>query len=126
MLVRFGIAETLAEKEKCYQEIARIRGKATIKNLSHDYYDVLDKWWHLAIRELVALPDAKNSSKWIARARCSRTFRPGRRHILSGCSDGWVLSANMTAGGIRRTRPSKPIRPSNRLKRRIFIGRWYN
>lgn len=67
LLVRFGIAKTLAEKEKCHQKIARIKRTAKIKRLDDDYYDVLDTWWHLAIREAVALPDAKSSSKWIAR-----------------------------------------------------------
>jgi uncharacterized protein (TIGR02147 family) len=68
LLVRFAIAETLSEKEKCLQEIARRKGKSNIKSLGRDYYDVLEKWWHLAVREIVALPDAKASSKWIGRA----------------------------------------------------------
>lgn len=68
LLVRFAIARTLPEKEKCHQAIERMKGKYAIKRIDDDYYDVLDAWWHLAIREVVALPDAKSSSKWIARA----------------------------------------------------------
>jgi uncharacterized protein (TIGR02147 family) len=68
LLVRFATAKTLPEKEKCHQAIERIKGKYAIKRINDDYYDVLDAWWHLAIREVVALPDAKSSSKWIARA----------------------------------------------------------
>ena len=68
LLVRFATAKTLPEKEKCHQAIARLKGKSVIKRLDDEYYDVLDAWWHLAIREVVALPDAKSSSKWVARA----------------------------------------------------------
>jgi uncharacterized protein (TIGR02147 family) len=68
LLVRFGIAEALTEKEECLREIARIKETSKVSRLGTEYYDVLEKWWHLAIREIVALPDARNSSKWIARA----------------------------------------------------------
>lgn len=68
LLVRFSLAETLSEKEKCLQEVAMLKGAADVMRLSDEYYDVLEKWWHLPIREIVCLPDAKKSSKWIARA----------------------------------------------------------
>ena len=35
--------------------------------LDEDRYEVLSKWYHLAIREIVDLPDYKNSTKWISR-----------------------------------------------------------
>jgi uncharacterized protein (TIGR02147 family) len=68
LLARFGIAEALSEKEECLREIARMKERSKVTRLGNEYYDVLEKWWHLAVREIVALPDARNSSKWIARA----------------------------------------------------------
>jgi uncharacterized protein (TIGR02147 family) len=66
-LVRFQISDSLKEKEKLLLEITELKQAESPSRLDERQLQVLDHWWHLAIREITALPDFKNSSKWIAR-----------------------------------------------------------
>lgn len=66
-LVQFQASTSLKEKEKLLIEITELKQAESPSKLEDRQLEVLDRWWHLAIREITALPDFRNSSKWIAR-----------------------------------------------------------
>ncbi len=66
-LVLFSQTSSLEEREKYLNELSELRRTDNPSRLDEEKYDVFSKWYHLAIRELVELPDYKNSSKWIGR-----------------------------------------------------------
>jgi uncharacterized protein (TIGR02147 family) len=71
-LVRFQVSSSMKEKEKLLLEITELKRSESPFKLEERHLQVLERWWHLPIRELTALPDFRNSSKWI-----SRILRPG-------------------------------------------------
>lgn len=69
-LVLFNQSESLAEQEKYLNELLELKRAENPSRLNEDRFEVLSQWYHLAIREIVDLPDFKNSAKWIARVLC--------------------------------------------------------
>lgn len=69
-LVLFNQTTSLAEREKYLNELLELQRTENPSRLGEDKYDVFSKWYHLAIREVIELPDYKNSSKWIGRILC--------------------------------------------------------
>lgn len=67
ILLRFNTTESLSEKDKYFNELTLIRKKNPGKKLSVEEFEVLEKWWTPAIKELLSLPDYKHSKKWMAR-----------------------------------------------------------
>ncbi len=66
-LVLFNQTDSLSEREKYLKELMELKRSDNPSLLNEEKYDVLSKWYHLAIREIVDLPDFKNSVKWISR-----------------------------------------------------------
>jgi uncharacterized protein (TIGR02147 family) len=66
-LVLFNQTVSLEEREKYLNELLELRRTDNPSRLNEEQYDVFSKWYHLAIKELIELPDYKNSSKWIGR-----------------------------------------------------------
>lgn len=66
-LVLFNQTTSLEEREKYLNELLELRRADNPSRLDEEKYDIFSKWYHLAIRELVELPDYRNSSKWISR-----------------------------------------------------------
>lgn len=66
-LVLFNQASTMEEREKYLNELTELKHSETPSRIEEAQYEILSKWYHLVIREIVDLPDFKNSSKWIAR-----------------------------------------------------------
>ncbi len=66
-MIRFNLASSPKEKEKSLVELMQLRQYDIPARISDGFFDIFEKWWHLAVREIVALPDYKHSSKWIAR-----------------------------------------------------------
>ena len=66
-LVLFNQTSSIAEREKYLNELFELKKADDPSRLDEECYDVLSKWYNLAIREIVELPDYKNSAKWIAR-----------------------------------------------------------
>ncbi len=66
-LVLFNQTASLEEREKYLNELLELRRTDNPSRLNEEQYDVFSKWYHLAIKELIELPDYKNSSKWIGR-----------------------------------------------------------
>jgi uncharacterized protein (TIGR02147 family) len=67
MLVKFNSAESQVEKEQCFAELLKLRKISSPVLLKNEQVDILSAWYHVAIREITALPDFKNSSLWISR-----------------------------------------------------------
>ena len=65
-LVQYNQARTATEREKALQEMVEHRHRKNPARLSERQYDIFAKWWHLAIREIVSLPDFRFSPEWIA------------------------------------------------------------
>lgn len=66
-LVLFNQTESLSEREKYLKDLVELKRSENPSLLDEDRFDVLSKWYHLAIREIINLPDFKNSVKWISR-----------------------------------------------------------
>ncbi len=66
-LVLFNQTDSLSEREKYLNELVELKRSEHPSLLNEEKFDVLSKWYHLAIREIVNLPDFKNSVKWISR-----------------------------------------------------------
>lgn len=66
-LVLFNQSTSLAEQEKYLNELIELKKAENPSRITEEQFDILSQWYHLAIREIVNLPDFKNSAKWIAR-----------------------------------------------------------
>ncbi len=66
-LVKFNTARSQIEKERYLAELIKLRKISLPARLKDDQLEILNKWWHVAIREITALPDFKNSSVWVSR-----------------------------------------------------------
>jgi uncharacterized protein (TIGR02147 family) len=69
-LVLFNQTDLLSEREKYLNELVELKRSENPSMLEEEKYDVLSKWYHLVVREIVDLPDFKNSMKWISRIFC--------------------------------------------------------
>lgn len=67
LLVKFNTANSQKEKERCLSELLTLRNASLPAGLKDDQMEIMSAWWHVAIREVIALPDFKNSSLWISR-----------------------------------------------------------
>jgi uncharacterized protein (TIGR02147 family) len=65
-LVQYNQAGTATEKEKSFQELVDLRTRENPARLGERQYEVFSNWWHLAIREIVSLPDFQFSPQWVA------------------------------------------------------------
>lgn len=66
-LVKFNLAKSQSAKERHLSELFTLRKSCSPASLDEDQMEILSAWWHLAVREITALPDYKNSSLWISR-----------------------------------------------------------
>jgi uncharacterized protein (TIGR02147 family) len=67
-LVQYNQAGTVTEKEKFFQELVDLRQRENPARLGERQFEVFSHWWHLAIREIVSLPDFQFSPDWVADA----------------------------------------------------------
>jgi uncharacterized protein (TIGR02147 family) len=67
-LVQYNQAGTSTEREKFFQELVDMRTRENPARLGERQYDVFSHWWHLAIREIVSLPDFQFSPEWVSDA----------------------------------------------------------
>jgi len=65
-LVKFNQAETNSEKNHHYQRMIRCRKFLTAHKLELERFEYFSKWYYVAVREMVALPDFKEDPAWIA------------------------------------------------------------
>ncbi len=66
-LVQFSQARTHQAKNLCYHRLLRNRRFRDANHLSKERYEYFSKWYHAAIREMVALPGFRDDPAWIAR-----------------------------------------------------------
>ena len=67
-LVQYNQAGTPTEKENFFQDLIDLRDRENPARLGERQYEVFSHWWHLAIREIVSLPDFQFSPDWVADA----------------------------------------------------------
>ena len=67
-LVQYNQAGTPTEREKFFQELVDMRTRENPARLGERQYEVFSHWWHLAIREIVSLPDFQFSPEWVSDA----------------------------------------------------------
>jgi uncharacterized protein (TIGR02147 family) len=100
-MVKFNTAQSPAEKEQCLADLLKLRQSSSPADINDAQMEILSKWWHIAIREITALPDFKNSSLWI-----SRVLTPPITHGDAGAS----LRLLKKLGFIRKTKDGwKPV-----------------
>jgi len=66
LMVRFGNARTVQEKNDAFQEMAKIRRKLFLKFLPPDQYALWTSWLHATLREMVGLENFQEDPAWIA------------------------------------------------------------
>jgi len=69
-MVLFNQSTSIEEQERYLNELIELKRSESPTRIEDDQFEVLSKWYHLAIRELTELPDFKNSPAWIAHALC--------------------------------------------------------
>lgn len=66
-LVDFEQAETAADKNRAWDRLSSYQGHRQVHGLERHQFEYLSKWWHPAIREMVAIPGFREDPEWIAR-----------------------------------------------------------
>jgi uncharacterized protein (TIGR02147 family) len=66
-LVHMNQSGTDEEKNFYYLRLTSSKKYVEAKGLEKDQYEYFSKWYHVAIREMVALPDFRDDPKWIAK-----------------------------------------------------------
>lgn len=67
LLLRFNTAQTVGEKDRIFNELILLKQSVPHRTIDEAQFSVLDKWWILTLREALALPDYKHSTKWLGR-----------------------------------------------------------
>jgi uncharacterized protein (TIGR02147 family) len=67
LMVKFNTTESQQEKEVCFNELLNLRKSCSAALLKDEQIEILSRWYHVAVREITALPDFRNSSLWISR-----------------------------------------------------------
>lgn len=65
-LVHMNQSKTDEEKNFYYQRMSSSKKYIETKRLEKDQYEYFSKWYYVAVRELVALPDFKEEPEWIS------------------------------------------------------------
>jgi len=66
LLARFGNARGVQEKNKAFQEMAKIRRKLFLKFLPPEQHALWTTWLHATLREMVGLENFKEDPAWIS------------------------------------------------------------
>ena len=65
-LVQFTQAKLPEERDELYLKLTSMQEQQDPDNLPESRLEILSQWWHLAVREIISLPDFGNTPKWIA------------------------------------------------------------
>jgi uncharacterized protein (TIGR02147 family) len=78
-LVRKENAENAAQLEEADHALLRALSKLTTKEITRGNTEILARWFHLVVRELVFLPDFNPSGEWISN-RLNQLITPEEAH----------------------------------------------
>lgn len=67
LLVRFNNSDENSEKNHCFAEMIRARGRSGIKFLGAAHYTFFSKWYYSALREVITLDDFREDYNWIGK-----------------------------------------------------------
>lgn len=65
-LVLFNQAKKVGAKDKAYENLKSLRRDLSNQHMGHGQMDYLEKWHHVAIRELVETTDFQENPEWIS------------------------------------------------------------
>lgn len=109
ILIKFNTARSQKEKERHLAELLKLRNISLPVNLQDEQMEIMSAWWHVAIREITALPDFKNSSLWV-----SRVLTPPIRHKDAAASlnllkrTGFIIKTNEGWKPVEKTMQTSP------------------
>lgn len=120
ILVQFNTARSPKEKERYLAELLKRRNSTLPAGLRDEQLDIMSAWWHVAIREITALPDFKNSSLWI-----SRILTPPIEHADAAAS----LRLLKKTGFIRKTehglKPAEKTMQTDPEVSHVYAGKFH-
>ncbi|MBN1578342.1 MAG: TIGR02147 family protein [Chitinispirillaceae bacterium] len=120
LLVQFTTVKSQKEKERYLSELLKLRKSSLPAGLKDDQMEIMSAWWHVAIREITALPYFKNSSLWI-----SRVLTPPIDHKDAAAS----LALLKRTGFIKKTesgwRPVEKVMQSDPEVTHVFAARFH-
>jgi len=67
LLIKFSLAESLAEKNKIYKKIVNSKPRDKVSKIEKENYDLFSKWHIMAIREMVTMSNFKEDYSWISK-----------------------------------------------------------
>ena len=66
-LVKYVNTRKHKEREEAFDELLKIKSERSSKPLEKDKLEFFSEWYHVVIREMIGLPDFKNSIEWICK-----------------------------------------------------------
>ncbi|MDQ3001547.1 MAG: TIGR02147 family protein [Fibrobacterota bacterium] len=65
-MVQFTQSKLPEERDGLFLKLTAMQEQQDPDKLSENRLEILSQWWHLAVREIISLPDFGSSPKWIA------------------------------------------------------------
>ncbi len=76
-LAHFNQAKKVEAKDKAYENLKRLRHNLSTQHIGHEQMNYLEKWHHVAIRELVETSDFQEDPEWISQ-RLQKKISPSQ------------------------------------------------
>ncbi len=119
-LVLFNQARTLDEKESHLKELKQLNPQQHSGHIKSEQYSLFSNWWNVVIREMVNLPDFRNSAKWI-----SRNITPGVNEKDIEESFNLLKKLGMLKRVEGKWRPSVKTQQTDPMVRSVTIARFH-
>ena len=81
-LVHFNQSSNDAERNQWYRHLSTSRKYREIREIERDYFVYFSRWYYVAIRDLVLLPEFRETSKWIAKKLSPKITEREAAHAL--------------------------------------------
>lgn len=65
-LVFFNQAKTVEEKDQRYEQLKGLRKDLSLKRIEHGQFEYFERWYAVAIREMISLKDFREDPEWIS------------------------------------------------------------
>lgn len=81
-LVAFNQAKSIDKKEPAYHELKKLRADLPLRRVEHSQFEYFERWYHVAIRELVGLSSFQEDPNWIRRHLQGKVSLPQIRQSI--------------------------------------------
>lgn len=81
-LVAFNQAKSIEKKDSTYHELKKLRADLPLRRVEHCQFEYFERWYHVAIRELVGLTSFQEDPKWIRQNLQGKVSLPQIRQSL--------------------------------------------